>query len=81
MKKWIPIILGSIGSFFILKSLFKVDQEKQKVIIVPVVKEERVERTIPVTEKATETPSPKLLNNAPAGTYLESGKVNLNSKR
>lgn len=80
MKKWIPIILGTIGSFFILKSLFKVDQEQQKVVIVPIA-EERVERAIPVTEKATETPSPKLLNNAPAGTYLESGKVNLNSKR
>lgn len=80
MKKWIPILLGSIGSFFILKSLFKLDQKQQKVIIVPIV-EERVEKAIPVIEKATENPAPKALNTAPKENYLMSGKVSLNSKR
>lgn len=79
MKKWIPIILGTIGSFFILKSLFKVDQEQQKVVIVPIT-EERVEKAIPV-EKVAETPAPNASDVDPAGPYLESGKVNLNSKR
>ena len=80
MKKWIPILLGTLGSFFILKSLFKVDQEQQKVVIVPIV-EERVEKAIPVIEKVTQTPSPKPLNLEPTQNYLNSGKVNLNSKR
>jgi len=79
MKKWISILLFSVGSFLILKSLFKIDQEAQKVVILPV-SEERVEKAIPVKEKASENPAPKLYN-APSGTYLESGKVNLNSKR
>jgi len=79
MKKWIPIILGTIGSFFILKSIFKLDQEKQKVIITPII-EERVEKAIPV-KKDTETPAPKLYNNKPSQNYLISGKVNMNSKR
>lgn len=80
MKKWIPIILGTIGSFFILKSLFKIDQEQQKVVIVSIA-EERVEKAIPATEKATETPALKPLNPVPTQNYLNSGKVNLNSKR
>lgn len=79
MKKWISILLGSIGSFFILKSLFKLDKETQKVIILPVV-EERIEKAIPV-EKVAETPAPNASDTNPAGPYLESGKVNLNSKR
>lgn len=80
MKKWIPIILGSIGSFFILKSLFKVDQEHQKVVILPII-EERVERAIPVKEKATKNPAPNASDALPAQNYIQSGKVNLNSKR
>ena len=80
MKKWIPIILGSIGSFFILKSIFKLNKEQQKVIILAVT-EDKAEKPIPVKEKVVETPAPKGLNSAPSGTYLESGKVRLNSKR
>lgn len=79
MKKWVLIMLGTIGSFLILKSLFKLDKETQKVIILPVI-EERVEKAIPV-EKVTETPAPNASDADPAGPYLQSGKVNLNSKR
>lgn len=80
MKKWIPIILGSIGSFFILKGIFKLDKEQQKVIILPVI-EERVEKAIPVIQKAIEIPAPKAYNSEPTQNYLNSGKVNINSKR
>lgn len=80
MKRWIPIILGSIGSFFILKSLFKVDQQNQKVIILPII-EERVERAIPVIIKVNEIPSPNASDALPAKNYIQSGKVNYNSKR
>lgn len=76
MKKWISILLFSVGSFFILKSLFKLDKKEQKVIITPIIKEE----VIPVKENISKTPAPKLYN-VPIGPYLESGKVRLNSKR
>jgi len=79
MKKWLPILLGSIGSFFILKSLFKLDKEQQKVIVLPVI-EERVEKAIPIL-KPNETPAPNPYNNEPSQNYLNSGKVRLNSKR
>lgn len=79
MKKWIPIILGTIGSFFILKSIFKLDKEQQKVIVLPVI-EERVEKAI-IIEKVTKTPAPSSLDVDLDGSYLESGKVNINSKR
>ena len=79
MKKWIPIILGTIGSFFILKSIFKLDKEQQKVIVLPVI-EERVEKAI-IIEKVTKTPAPSPSDVDLDGPYLESGKVNINSKR
>lgn len=80
MRKWIPIILGTIGSFFILKSLFKVDQNNKQVVIAPILTEE-VRRAIPVKEKVNQNPAPNALKVVPVGPYLESGKVNINSKR
>ena len=80
MKKWIPIILGSMGCFFILKSIFKVDQEKKQIVITPILTEE-VRRAIPVKEKVNQNSTTNALKMVPTGTYLESGKVNLNSKR
>ena len=81
MKKWLPIILGSIGSFFILKSLFKIDQDKKHVIVVPLTKTEIVKKAIPVKEKVIENPTTNASEVVQSGPYLESGKVNTNSKR
>jgi hypothetical protein len=80
MKKWIPILLGSIGSFFILKSILKFDKSENKVVISPI-KTEEVRRAIPVIEKVVENPTTNASKVVPAGPYLESGKVSLNSKR
>ena len=81
MKKWIPILLGSIGSFFILKSLFKIDQDNKHLIVVPLSKTEIVKKAIPVKEKITENPTTNASEVVQRGSYLESGKVNINSKR
>ena len=80
MKKWLPIIFGSIGSFFILKSLFKLDQEKKQLIIVPLSKED-TRSIISVKEETIKNPTPNALKVVPVEPYLESGKVNINSKR
>lgn len=79
MKKWISILVATIGCFVLLKSLIKLDKNTDKVVILPPI-EERVEKAIPVTNNPTLTPAPKLYNSAPVGPYLESGKVNLRSK-
>lgn len=79
MKKYISILLFTLGTFLILKAFIKLDKNTNKVVILPPI-EERVEKAIPVKNNPTLTPAPKLYNSAPVGPYLESGKVNLRSK-
>ena len=80
MRKWIPILLGSIGCFFILKSIFKFDKSKNTVVVAPV-KSEEVRIAIPVIEKAVENLAPNASDALSAQNYLQSGKSNINSKR
>ena len=80
MKKWIPILLGSIGCFFILKGILKFDKNENKVVISPI-RTEEVRKAIPVEQKVIANPMTNALKVAPVGPYLQSGKVNLNSKR
>jgi hypothetical protein len=80
MRKWIPIFLGSIGCFFILKTLFKFDKSNNTVVVAPANNEE-VRRAIPVIIKAVENPAPNASDALPARNYLQSSQNNINSKR
>lgn len=81
MKKYISVFIVAIILFGIFKSFIKLDNSSKKVVINSPVIHEKVMKAIPVIEKTSTYPTTNALKKAPIGPYLESGKVNLNSKR